>query len=138
MLQIVFNKVMTSSPISRNRLSWLRPRSLHNGSPVAICSIFWFSFCIIKRHCLVYLIYSPRRRYRPFCRWSADKSLSLSQATQRQGRGALPGRSHSTQPNRWFDWYCCKVRNEVAFFLIERPYISKNLFTRCISPRGSP
>jgi len=34
--------------------------------------------------------------------------------------------------------HCCKVSDEVAFCLIEGPYISKTLLTRRISPRGSP
>ncbi|WP_308733455.1 GNAT family N-acetyltransferase [Escherichia coli] len=37
-------------------------------------------------------------------------------------------------PNR----HCCKVSDEAAFCLIQRPYISKTLLTRRISPRGSP
>ncbi|WP_331309294.1 hypothetical protein [Klebsiella variicola] len=36
------------------------------------------------------------------------------------------------------DRHCCKVSDEAAFCLIQRPYISKTLFTRRISPRGSP
>ncbi|WP_371337946.1 recombinase family protein, partial [Klebsiella quasipneumoniae] len=34
------------------------------------------------------------------------------------------------------DWHCCKVSDEAAFCLIQRPYISKTLLTRRISPRG--
>jgi DNA invertase Pin-like site-specific DNA recombinase len=37
---------------------------------------------------------------------------------------------------RW--GHCCKVSDEAAFCLIQRPYISKTLLTRRISPRGSP
>ena len=36
------------------------------------------------------------------------------------------------------DWHCCKVSDEAAFCLIQRPYISKTLLARRISPRGSP
>ncbi len=36
------------------------------------------------------------------------------------------------------DGHCCKVSDEAAFCLIQRPYISKTLLTRRISPRGSP
>ena len=36
------------------------------------------------------------------------------------------------------EWHCCKVSDEAAFCLIQRPYISKTLLTRRISPRGSP
>ncbi len=43
---------------------------------------------------------------------------------------------------RWVQRYapghCCKVSDEAAFCLIQRPYISKTLLTRRISPRGSP
>ncbi|MFS3359570.1 nucleotidyltransferase family protein [Escherichia coli] len=44
---------------------------------------------------------------------------------------ALPGAT-------LFDRHCCKVSDEAAFCLIQRPYISKTLLTRRISPRGSP
>ncbi|QDJ79980.1 hypothetical protein CI666_026895 [Klebsiella pneumoniae subsp. pneumoniae] len=37
-----------------------------------------------------------------------------------------------------FKGHCCKVSDEAAFCLIQRPYISKTLLTRRISPRGSP
>ncbi len=38
-----------------------------------------------------------------------------------------------------YSWrHCCKVSDEAAFCLIQRPYISKTLLTRRISPRGSP
>ena len=39
---------------------------------------------------------------------------------------------------REWTWHCCKVSDEAAFCLIQRPYISKTLLTRRISPRGSP
>ncbi|MDT8961336.1 IS6 family transposase, partial [Salmonella enterica] len=41
---------------------------------------------------------------------------------------------------RWaylYRGHCCKVSDEAAFCLIQRPYISKTLLTRRISPRGS-
>ncbi len=37
-----------------------------------------------------------------------------------------------------YERHCCKVSDEAAFCLIQRPYISKTLLTRRISPRGSP
>lgn len=37
-----------------------------------------------------------------------------------------------------YEGHCCKVSDEAAFCLIQRPYISKTLLTRRISPRGSP
>ncbi len=42
--------------------------------------------------------------------------------------------AHRTPDKR----HCCKVSDEAAFCLIQRPYISKTLLTRRISPRGSP
>ncbi|MFT2869318.1 RepB family plasmid replication initiator protein, partial [Escherichia coli] len=36
----------------------------------------------------------------------------------------------------YFTGHCCKVSDEAAFCLIQRPYISKTLLTRRISPRG--
>ncbi|ATM95568.1 hypothetical protein CRN75_09380 [Yersinia frederiksenii] len=32
--------------------------------------------------------------------------------------------------------HCCKVCDDVAFCLIEMPYISKTLLTRRVSPKG--
>ncbi len=56
-----------------------------------------------------------------------------------QGRGrspaAMPG--FLLCPRRG-NGHCCKVSDEAAFCLIQRPYISKTLLTRRISPRGSP
>ncbi|ASQ56175.1 hypothetical protein BS654_27305 (plasmid) [Shigella flexneri 4c] len=50
-----------------------------------------------------------------------------------------PGASLSfAQGSHDFEWHCCKVSDEAAFCLIQRPYISKTLLTRRISPRGSP
>ncbi|VFZ83490.1 hypothetical protein [Klebsiella pneumoniae] len=40
--------------------------------------------------------------------------------------------------NTRIEGHCCKVSDEAAFCLIQRPYISKTLLTRRISPRGSP
>lgn len=42
------------------------------------------------------------------------------------------------KPEALARWHCCKVSDEAAFCLIQRPYISKTLLTRRISPRGSP
>lgn len=41
-------------------------------------------------------------------------------------------------PQTYYIGHCCKVSDEAAFCLIQRPYISKTLLTRRISPRGSP
>nr|WPB10546.1 hypothetical protein pHum4b_000009 [Escherichia coli] len=48
-----------------------------------------------------------------------------------------PRRSGS-RTHRTGKGHCCKVSDEAAFCLIQRPYISKTLLTRRISPRGSP
>ncbi len=77
-----------------------------------------------------------------------------------QGLARLPAdeRIHRLRADRWigypravealnrlealYAWpnkrHCCKVSDEAAFCLIQRPYISKTLLTRRISPRGSP
>ncbi len=47
-------------------------------------------------------------------------------------------RARISQQARQVYWHCCKVSDEAAFCLIQRPYISKTLLTRRISPRGSP
>nr|WP_320450312.1 type II toxin-antitoxin system RelE/ParE family toxin [Escherichia coli]WPB11775.1 hypothetical protein pVet7_000059 [Escherichia coli] len=47
-------------------------------------------------------------------------------------------RYSSIRVNSKYRWHCCKVSDEAAFCLIQRPYISKTLLTRRISPRGSP
>ncbi|SVF43604.1 conjugal transfer pilus assembly protein TraU [Escherichia coli] len=47
-------------------------------------------------------------------------------------------RSPGCMVNLGFSRHCCKVSDEAAFCLIQRPYISKTLLTRRISPRGSP
>ncbi|PAT23468.1 hypothetical protein CJ307_25530 (plasmid) [Klebsiella quasipneumoniae] len=46
--------------------------------------------------------------------------------------------SPHADPRRVIKRHCCKVSDEAAFCLIQRPYISKTLLTRRISPRGSP
>ncbi|ECF6429426.1 hypothetical protein FOE98_14220 [Salmonella enterica] len=46
--------------------------------------------------------------------------------------------SGSRHSGALFRGHCCKVSDEAAFCLIQRPYISKTLLTRRISPRGSP
>ncbi|MDI0511147.1 hypothetical protein NEO12_24855, partial [Escherichia coli] len=43
----------------------------------------------------------------------------------------------SDSDSRYYNFrHCCKVSDEAAFCLIQRPYISKTLLTRRISPRG--
>ena len=53
-----------------------------------------------------------------------------------------PATLGSSEVEAFLSWlangHCCKVSDEAAFCLIQRPYISKTLLTRRISPRGSP
>ncbi len=58
--------------------------------------------------------------------------FSLSSASSSLDK--VESRVESLMPDR----HCCKVSDEAAFCLIQRPYISKTLLTRRISPRGSP
>ncbi|MDU2719956.1 MAG: recombinase family protein, partial [Klebsiella michiganensis] len=44
--------------------------------------------------------------------------------------------SGATDEREGLQRHCCKVSDEAAFCLIQRPYISKTLLTRRISPRG--
>ncbi len=58
-------------------------------------------------------------------------------------RAPVPCGNPPTLPGAGAVWesahrHCCKVSDEAAFCLIQRPYISKTLLTRRISPRGSP
>ncbi|PIJ58218.1 hypothetical protein BOM23_10730 [Erwinia sp. OLMDLW33] len=48
---------------------------------------------------------------------------------------ASGGQSCTEQYATAISWHCCKVRDEVAFCLINRPHISKILLIRRISPR---
>ncbi len=50
----------------------------------------------------------------------------------------MPGATAADEFDKTLAWHCCKVSDEAAFCLIQRPYISKTLLTRRISPRGSP
>ncbi len=73
---------------------------------------------------------------------AAHKSASLRQEPSGQGLGvalkSTPGILSGKLPESVSDGHCCKVSDEAAFCLIQRPYISKTLLTRRISPRGSP
>ncbi|VFT06849.1 transposase TnpA, Tn21 [Escherichia coli] len=53
-------------------------------------------------------------------------------------RGEISSKPFLRKLFRMSCWHCCKVSDEAAFCLIQRPYISKTLLTRRISPRGSP
>ncbi|EDK8659060.1 hypothetical protein GHF64_06645 [Salmonella enterica] len=56
----------------------------------------------------------------------------------RQSRYVTGGESFAEIARLPSGGHCCKVSDEAAFCLIQRPYISKTLLTRRISPRGSP
>ncbi|AYL03347.1 hypothetical protein D9T11_00380 (plasmid) [Enterobacter kobei] len=62
-------------------------------------------------------------------------SSSRMQSTREPSTGRAPKSTISSDPGLR---HCCKVSDEAAFCLIQRPYISKTLLTRRISPRGSP
>ncbi len=63
---------------------------------------------------------------------SADKNMAFRQL--RYAVAAMQRHLEAGHKKR----HCCKVSDEAAFCLIQRPYISKTLLTRRISPRGSP
>ncbi len=65
-----------------------------------------------------------------------EASKSLKSAFTRSGRKCRL--SAGTAQGPFTGRHCCKVSDEAAFCLIQRPYISKTLLTRRISPRGSP
>ncbi len=60
------------------------------------------------------------------------------EAVKLYGIHAVTHRKIATLAGVPLGWHCCKVSDEAAFCLIQRPYISKTLLTRRISPRGSP
>ncbi len=64
--------------------------------------------------------------------------VQLSFALQFGDRCTIARRFVGIERGRLFPGHCCKVSDEAAFCLIQRPYISKTLLTRRISPRGSP
>ncbi len=66
-----------------------------------------------------------------------NKERVLIENCEKVADGELPVTCH-TCFSIWQDGHCCKVSDEAAFCLIQRPYISKTLLTRRISPRGSP
>ena len=76
----------------------------------------------------------------------ADELRGADYLVWRNGRGAvrLLGRENNLMLLEYAGErmlshrHCCKVSDEAAFCLIQRPYISKTLLTRRISPRGSP
>ncbi len=81
------------------------------------------------------------------CPWHMDETYVkvngrwayLYRAVDSRGRTVdfyLSSRRNSKAAYRFR--HCCKVSDEAAFCLIQRPYISKTLLTRRISPRGSP
>ncbi|CAB5594905.1 Uncharacterised protein [Citrobacter werkmanii] len=78
---------------------------------------------LVKRSCEhEVLVYPGGKEWRAF--------------TERPDARELHDRYHMTE--MYLARHCCKVSDEAAFCLIQRPYISKTLLTRRISPRGSP
>lgn len=71
-----------------------------------------------------------------------NKERVLIENCEKVADGELPVTCHTCfsiwQDVHRFKRHCCKVSDEAAFCLIQRPYISKTLLTRRISPRGSP
>ena len=64
---------------------------------------------------------------------------TFDQNPERQLEGVKVDRAFSDKASgKDVKRHCCKVSDEAAFCLIQRPYISKTLLTRRISPRGSP
>ena len=67
-------------------------------------------------------------------RWYCKYGISY-----RELQEMLAERGVNVDHSTIYRWgHCCKVSDEAAFCLIQRPYISKTLLTRRISPRGSP
>ncbi len=71
-------------------------------------------------------------RYAAECFARHDKRILIEALNPQTKPGYLYHRQYQTLG------HCCKVSDEAAFCLIQRPYISKTLLTRRISPRGSP
>ncbi|WP_114262321.1 helix-turn-helix domain-containing protein [Klebsiella pneumoniae] len=71
--------------------------------------------------------------------WRKDAGLTSAQVAERMGiKAPTISRMEKNAARMSIQRHCCKVSDEAAFCLIQRPYISKTLLTRRISPRGSP
>ncbi len=92
-------------------------------------------------------VLGPEKRRRR----SVQEKIAIVQQSFEPGMTvSLVARQHGVAASQLFLWrkqyqegsltagHCCKVSDEAAFCLIQRPYISKTLLTRRISPRGSP
>ncbi len=66
------------------------------------------------------------------------QSVTVATETQRRIRQRELAAADEKEAQEREEGHCCKVSDEAAFCLIQRPYISKTLLTRRISPRGSP
>ena len=79
-------------------------------------------------------VLGPEKRRRR----SVQEKIAIVQQSFEPGMTvSLVARQHGVAASQLFR-HCCKVSDEAAFCLIQRPYISKTLLTRRISPRGSP
>ncbi len=77
----------------------------------------------------------PRKQHTPEFRQEALKlAKRIGVAAAARELSLYKSQLHNWRSKR----HCCKVSDEAAFCLIQRPYISKTLLTRRISPRGSP
>lgn len=68
--------------------------------------------------------------------WSEEEVLATVEDYFDMLRAEAAGEPYNKSEHN--QGHCCKVSDEAAFCLIQRPYISKTLLTRRISPRGSP
>ncbi len=105
-----------------------RIRYLHYSLPTEQAYVHWVR-AFIRFHGVRHPATLGSSEVEAFLSWLANER-KVSVSTHRQALAALLffyGKGH-----------CCKVSDEAAFCLIQRPYISKTLLTRRISPRGSP
>ena len=80
-----------------------------------------------------------RQLFKTINRWLAEAGVMMTQGTLVDAT-IIEADLAPPFPDSFciLSWHCCKVSDEAAFCLIQRPYISKTLLTRRISPRGSP
>ncbi len=107
--------------------AWLQCDCIPGDSPA-------MNFAALKNNTGTLYLSSFNHEHAPEC--PMYRQLSGNEEETSSGASRHPV---STRINyRNFLRHCCKVSDEAAFCLIQRPYISKTLLTRRISPRGSP